>query len=137
MNYAWPGNVKELKILVEHVVMTAPGPRITINDLLIPREGHGRAPDRHVSEVLQSSTAASATVHAAQPAEKVAGVIAATESRGVRRQKTLRGRVVMYGQGLHSGVKTGLTQFPGRADSRIFFRLLTTVDWVLVDENRG
>ena len=36
LEYPWPGNVKELKILVEHVVMTAPGPRITANDLLIP-----------------------------------------------------------------------------------------------------
>ncbi len=38
LSYSWPGNVKELKILIEHVVMTAPGPRITANDLLIPGE---------------------------------------------------------------------------------------------------
>jgi two-component system nitrogen regulation response regulator NtrX len=38
LSYSWPGNVKELKILIEHVVMTAPGPHITANDLLIPGE---------------------------------------------------------------------------------------------------
>jgi UDP-3-O-acyl N-acetylglucosamine deacetylase len=137
MNYAWPGNVKELKILVEHVVMTAPDPRITINDLLIPREGHGRAPDRHVSEVLQSSTAASAPVlvnkhpvYGGEQAEKDAGVSAAGKSRQVRRQKTLRGRVVMYGQGLHSGVKTGLTLSPLPPGSGILFGHITSEDTV-------
>ncbi|MGB9618004.1 MAG: sigma-54-dependent transcriptional regulator, partial [Desulfomonilaceae bacterium] len=38
--YSWPGNIKELKILIEHVAMTAAGPYIQVNDLLIPKDGY-------------------------------------------------------------------------------------------------
>ncbi len=41
-------------------------------------------------------------------------------------QKTLRGRVVMYGQGLHSGAKTGLTISPLPPFSGIVFGHITS-----------
>ncbi|MFH0959654.1 MAG: response regulator, partial [Pseudomonadota bacterium] len=34
--YSWPGNLKELKILVEHAVMNASGHTLTMNELLLP-----------------------------------------------------------------------------------------------------
>ena len=49
MAYPWPGNIKELKILMEHVVMTAPGPRITVSDLLMPTEPGIHAPVSRIS----------------------------------------------------------------------------------------
>jgi len=133
INYAWPGNVKELKILVEHVVMTAPGPRITVNDLLIPREAHGPASEDSVPAASESSMTApepglidTRRLYSAEPGERTLEAIAVENSSRVRWQKTLRGRVVMYGQGLHSGVKTGLTLSPLPPGSGILFGHITS-----------
>ena len=60
LSYSWPGNVKELKILIEHVVMTAPGPHITANDLLIPGE----------QETLAGSKGRHSELHAAARSPK-------------------------------------------------------------------
>ena len=127
MAYPWPGNIKELKILMEHVVMTAPGPRITVNDLLMPTEPGIHAPLSRISAgapqvVLQAPIGTS--VGKATP-ERL------SESGILRHQKTLRGSVVMYGQGLHTGEKTGLTLLPLPPFSGIVFGHITTDETVL------
>ncbi|MFH0824155.1 MAG: UDP-3-O-acyl-N-acetylglucosamine deacetylase [Pseudomonadota bacterium] len=132
LTYQWPGNVKELKILMEHVVMTAPGPAISVNDLLMPvhssREGvtvgdgaessleatreqgsHGMG--THQGHIGSGSGAAfSRTLHG--------------EEKPLH-QKTIKANAVMYGQGLHSGVKTGLTLSPLPPGSGILFGHIT------------
>ncbi|MCA1962111.1 MAG: UDP-3-O-acyl-N-acetylglucosamine deacetylase [Desulfomonile sp.] len=120
--YSWPGNVKELKILIEHVVMTAPGPVITAVDLLIP----GAAPVQSARSVSVPSKLESnpATTRKEQRSRTQ------VSSAGTIYQKTLRGRVVMYGQGLHSGIKTGLTLSPLPPGSGILFGHITSAGTV-------
>jgi UDP-3-O-acyl N-acetylglucosamine deacetylase len=132
LSYSWPGNVKELKILIEHVVMTAPGPRITANDLLIPGE----------HESPSHSTGSHSGMHATEPEAGSGSVLDRTQARRAsvstgaasvpdparpfHHQKTLRGRVVMYGHGLHSGAKTGLTISPLPPFSGVLFGHITS-----------
>jgi UDP-3-O-acyl N-acetylglucosamine deacetylase len=130
MNYSWPGNVKELKILIEHVVMTAPGPEIKGDDLLIPGD----------IAALQSPQPTPALVH--EESAKLKPITAMSEvftlstmssraewpslSNTFGAQKTLRGKVVMYGQGLHSGTKTGLTLSPLPRGGGVIFGHITS-----------
>jgi UDP-3-O-[3-hydroxymyristoyl] N-acetylglucosamine deacetylase len=128
MAYTWPGNIKELKILIEHVVMTAPGPMISVSDLLIPGQ-NVCAPsgvDSPISPITvsepgdssrQASSPTSLSAEASGPRKA---------SPHLRFQKTLRGRVVMYGQGLHSGTKTGLTLSPLPPSAGILFGHITS-----------
>jgi UDP-3-O-acyl N-acetylglucosamine deacetylase len=130
LEYSWPGNVKEMKILMEHVVMTAPGPKITVGDLLIPgtetadqntagegRSGHNGTARTDGSKGKTSSEKGRTHVSSAVPP---------TPADTNPRQKTLQGRVVMYGQGLHSGTKTGLTLSPLPPGSGILFGHITS-----------
>jgi UDP-3-O-acyl N-acetylglucosamine deacetylase len=133
LGYSWPGNVKELKILMEHVVMTAPGPHITTNDLLIPGElgavpSIGEAPESRAQDAASRKPAeriAAAPVDGAT-AQNIISFTFEREGALVRHQKTLRGRVVMYGQGLHSGIKTGLTLSPLPPSAGILFGHITS-----------
>ncbi|MFH1114982.1 MAG: UDP-3-O-acyl-N-acetylglucosamine deacetylase [Pseudomonadota bacterium] len=139
MAYSWPGNVKELKILIEHVVMTAPGRLITVGDLLIPGEGEtpgNGTPVRPESWNASDSPAETGDATSSDEPHPVAGTWTnATVEKPFRHQKTLRGRVVMYGQGLHSGNKTGLTLLPLPPGAGILFGHITSNDSVpaLVD----
>ena len=126
VGYSWPGNVKELKILIEHVVMTAPGPIITSGDLLIPshvdsnRDHPGSAPDAEASGARSQVSVKVENVRPSDSPVRFNTAAAPTQSHGPQcRQKTLRGKVVMYGKGLHSGVKTGMTLSPLPPDSGI------------------
>jgi len=123
MSYAWPGNVKELKILIEHVVMTAPGPLITAADLLIPGEKE-LATDREESR--PRVTVEDDIVSVAGGPSKSGGENSPAAEGPFRQQRTLRGSVVMYGQGLHSGVKTGLTLSPLPPSAGILFGHITS-----------
>lgn len=132
--YSWPGNIKELKILIEHVVMTASGPVITVNDLLIPGEGDpsihqtsAQSAPENVSNQADSTTSALSEDKLDTP---VGFSTEATAGKPFRHQKTLRGRVVMYGQGLHSGNKTGLTLLPLPPGAGILFGHITSNDTV-------
>ena len=132
LSYSWPGNVKELKILIEHVVMTAPGPRITANDLLIPGE-HETLPGleglhsafRITGEEPRSDSVLDRT-RAKETSIPASPIVTRHPASPFHHQKTLRGRVVMYGQGLHSGVKTGLTISPLPPFSGILFGHITS-----------
>jgi UDP-3-O-acyl N-acetylglucosamine deacetylase len=127
MAYHWPGNIKELKVLMEHVVMTAPGPKISVADLLMPT-----GPESSAALPTVSIDAGRPHLQAF-PGERVS-TAALKHSSGkeiIRHQKTLRGSVVAYGQGLHTGEKTGLTLFPLPPSSGIVFGHITTDDTVL------
>ncbi len=131
LSYSWPGNVKELKILMEHIVMTAPGPKITINDLLLPPETEDLLEANIIekTDVSFTSTSSYISVSDQMSQQRVNERVNLAESgyeSPLRRQKTLRGRVVMYGQGLHSGVKTGLTISPLPPCSGILFGHITS-----------
>ncbi len=131
-NYEWPGNVKELKILLEHAVMTAPGPRITANDLLIPGMGRTLLDDRQPSgpraQRVDPFDAPPSSLPEVTAREKPLGIPEERPGRPGRalRQTTLKGKVVMYGQGLHSGAKTGLTLSPLPPGSGIVFGHITS-----------
>ncbi|MBM3303280.1 MAG: UDP-3-O-acyl-N-acetylglucosamine deacetylase, partial [Deltaproteobacteria bacterium] len=133
VSYPWPGNVKELKILMEHVVMTAPGPLVTVNDLLIPgktedqrTESFSRTvievTDFEVTQQEQAQTSRSGWICSLEGTD-IAGPFVESP---LRRQKTLRGKVVMYGHGLHSGTKTGLTLSPLPPCAGILFGHITS-----------
>ncbi len=132
VGYSWPGNVKELKILIEHVVMTAPGPIITAGDLLIPAhdDRNGALPGTE-SHAKPSVAPGPITLEVKdvglpdRPMRYDTSADAARSSGAQCRQKTLRGKVVMYGKGLHSGVKTGMTLSPLPPYSGILFGNIT------------
>ena len=132
LSYSWPGNVKELKILIEHVVMTAPGPRITANDLLIPGEqetiagSKGPHSELHATDEEPQADSVPGPKHANGVSIPTGPMLAPPLTGPFHHQKTLRGRVVMYGQGLHSGVKTGLTISPLPPFSGIVFGHITS-----------
>ncbi len=134
LEYSWPGNVKELKILIEHVVMTAPGPLITVNDLLIPGLGEDTSNHTPVRSEPRNVAGPAVGTNGALAGGKlnaVTGIAAeSTVKKPYRYQKTLRGRVVMYGQGLHSGNKTGLTLLPLPPSAGILFGHITSTDTV-------
>ncbi len=130
-DYSWPGNIKELKILIEHVTMTAVGPLIQINDLLIPKNGYAKPYEVSEQFPVRISVTASNTDERSQSND--IGVHSLSQSTDTHHytprvllQKTLRGRVVMYGQGLHSGVKTGLTISPMPPATGILFGHITS-----------
>jgi len=122
--YPWPGNVKELKILIEHMVMTAPGPAITVSDLLIPGVERSVTESRAAGQVHRDP--APGTGHAHRPVS----LSRIVPGRTVRHQKTLRTSAVTYGQGLHSGTKTGLTLSPLPVGSGILFGQITSAQSV-------
>jgi UDP-3-O-[3-hydroxymyristoyl] N-acetylglucosamine deacetylase len=130
LSYAWPGNVKELKILIEHVVMTAPGPQITVNDLLMPM---GRTA-AHTDDAAIQVFAEPSPGERGGDRRATGGLANDACSPGhpdvidgpFRHQNTLRGRVVMYGQGLHTGIKTGLILSPLPPSSGIMFGHITS-----------
>ncbi len=132
--YSWPGNVKELKILIEHVVMTAPGRLITVSDLLIPGEGEAPGSGTPVRPDPGNASDPTTETRDASSANKLGAVACigteTTVEKPFRHQKTLRGRVVMYGQGLHSGNKTGLTLLPMPPGAGILFGHITSTDTV-------
>ncbi len=128
IQYSWPGNIKELKILVEHAVMNASGQTLTINELLLPTsESHSEKEDEIRSSSRDkrrlSSTTVSTRHKQPQPGENFADF---SSDNGILHQRTLRGKAVVYGLGLHSGQKTGLTISPLPPSSGINFGHITS-----------
>jgi len=129
LEHSWPGNIKELKILVEHTVMNTSARTLAINELLLPANSGA-----HINESIQDSTPRSAegqieTLCSVRDRHISRDTDITPESKqkdAPRRQKTLRGKVVIYGQGLHSGQKTGLTISPLPPSSGINFGHITS-----------
>lgn len=133
--YSWPGNVKELKILMEHVVMTANGPTITVSDLMIPELDGAlskETTEEHSSPIAEQTIIESVDsndLNNNREGWKEPGTVQ-IRTRVDRPQKTLNGKVVMYGQGLHTGAKTGLIISPLPVNSGIVFGHINSEDTV-------
>ncbi len=118
VEYSWPGNIKELKILIEHVVMTAIGPQLTAGDLVIPW-------GVHIAEATEEKKPNPSSLGIATGgSDSAESLRVSSQERGLY-QKTLRGNVVIYGQGLHSGAKTGLILSPAPCSYGIRFGHIT------------
>jgi len=102
LGYAWPGNVKELRTVVENMVMASSSELIEPED--IPFGGSlkaGRKISRGTKPGLHRKVKAAPS--------------------GSLRQKTIGRSVVITGLGLHSGIKTGLIISPLPPNSGIIF----------------
>jgi two-component system nitrogen regulation response regulator NtrX len=156
MSYDWPGNVKELKAVLERVVLMTSRGLIGLENLphhvtdrrisaskTTSREGYAslkearRAWERqylleqlrkhqwnavHVAQALQMNE------RSLQRRLQVLGIRRgdATPSPATHAQRTLKRSVVIYGQGLQSGVKTGMILSPLPPNSGILFGDIAT-----------
>ena len=149
VNYDWPGNVKELKNMVEKIVVSVPTKSITVNDLpqALRREMENGAEQqfmryetlqdaedawrknylvyhlrRNNRSIVQTATQLSVPEDTLRSYIKQYGI---TLISGKRRehdcQRTLRRSMVLSGRGLHSGIKTGLILSPLPPNSGIVF----------------
>ncbi|MBI3091559.1 MAG: UDP-3-O-[3-hydroxymyristoyl] N-acetylglucosamine deacetylase [Candidatus Tectomicrobia bacterium] len=148
VNYSWPGNVKELKTTIERVVLATPTRCIHLADLPYPLrceairptigfEGFQsldearRAWEREfISYHLKKNNweLKSVAERLRMDAHRLERKVRSYGLRGSlsaspygRRQRTLKRSVVLCGQGLHSGLKTGLILLPLPPNSGINF----------------
>jgi len=158
----WPGNVKELKNIVERMVIAVPITLISHND--IPPSIRGSVSRQEESGKVQTyemwdsyqdavdslekgyltyhlrkhnhdvrSTAKSLQMdprRLTRRVDKFGLVPEAKETAHRFLQRTLKRSVVLAGQGLHSGVKTGLILTPLPPDSGVLFGNISTGDVV-------
>ncbi|GMT42804.1 MAG: hypothetical protein IEMM0002_1215 [bacterium] len=117
ISYPWPGNVKELKNLVDSMIMACPSTRIETEDIPF-----GGSLKRRIS-----------------PSSKGVGAVSrkSGNKKAVINQKTLGQSGVITGVGLHTGIKTGLILSPLPANSGIIFsdissgrQVIASVDYV-------
>ncbi|MBI3580668.1 MAG: UDP-3-O-[3-hydroxymyristoyl] N-acetylglucosamine deacetylase [Nitrospinae bacterium] len=102
--HAWPGNVKELKAIVENAVISCPSAQIEEDDL-------------HFEDAAaRRSAAAREAVPQGSPGGSTARIP----------QKTVGKSVVLCGLGLHSGIKTGVIIAPLPPNSGIIFGDIAT-----------
>jgi two-component system nitrogen regulation response regulator NtrX len=164
VSFDWPGNVKELKNIVERLVISVPISSITYKD--IPpsirnvTEPQHEAAGSQTYEMWDSYQEASdswekdyllyhikkhegdlrktaKSLHMdprrlTRKADKLGLLDKPEPSKPVVRQRTLRRSVVLAGQGLHSGVKTGLILTPLPPNSGILFGNISTGEVVPV-----
>jgi two-component system nitrogen regulation response regulator NtrX len=162
--FDWPGNVKELKNIVERLVISVPISRITARD--IPPSIRGKAPAQgegprsqayeiwdsyrqaqeswekdyllyHIKKNEGDLKTTARALHMdprrlARKADKLGLLSKPEASTPVLKQRTLRRSVVLAGQGLHSGVKTGLILTPLPPNSGILFGNISTGEAVAV-----
>ena len=158
VNYNWPGNVKELKNVTEQLVVSVPTTKITINNLppLIRGESpskRSRVYDKYT--LLKDAESAwkrefllfhlkksNNDIHATarklgirqhtlkKYIEKLDIMLLPEKKVKQRCQKTLKRSVVLSGQGLHSGMKTGLILSPLPPNSGIVFGNITTSETI-------
>ena len=154
----WPGNVKELKNIVERMVISVPISQITYKD--IPPSIRGSAgpqgegsriqayemwdsyqeavnsleKDYLVYHLRKHNNDIRATAKTLQmdprrltrKVDKLGLVSEAEEPEHRLRQRTLKRSVVLAGQGLHSGIKTGLILTPLPPNSGVLFGNIST-----------
>jgi two-component system nitrogen regulation response regulator NtrX len=149
VNYDWPGNVKELKNMVEKIVVSVPTKSITVNDLpqTFRREMengaeqqfmryetmqdaedawrknylvyHLRRNNRNIAQTAQQLSIAEDTLRSY--IRKYGITLISGRRREHMYQRTLRRSMVLSGRGLHSGIKTGLILSPLPPNSGIVF----------------
>jgi UDP-3-O-acyl N-acetylglucosamine deacetylase len=159
MGYDWPGNVKELKAILERIVLTTPKGIIGVEHLpphcveqtRAPGGGAARGEYASLKEarrawerqylVEQLRKYHRNTAHLAQALQmnerrlqrrlQVLGISGAQSAgRPALPQRTLQRSVVIHGQGLQSGVKTGMILSPLPAHSGILFGDIATGETV-------
>ncbi len=149
VNYDWPGNVKELKNIVEKLVVSVPTTSITMSDLPLTVKNalessvegyylrydslkeaenawrrnylvfHLRKNNQNIRESAQQLHIEEATLRSY--IEQYGIVLTHTEKGDKRFQRTLKRSMVLSGRGLHSGIKTGLIISPLPPNSGIIF----------------
>jgi len=158
VNHNWLGNIKELKNLIENLVVTVPTTKITFTHLpaLIRGESltkRSRVYDKYTSlkeaegawkrEFLHfhlkknnndlTLTARKLGIRPQTLKKHIAqfDIVVRHEKKEKRlMQKTLKRSMVLSGQGLHSGLKTGLILSPLPPNSGIVFGSITTSETV-------
>jgi two-component system nitrogen regulation response regulator NtrX len=118
LRYHWPGNVKELKNLLTRIVNTTGDGCLRLSD--IPPVIRGFHVLRHNSNPAESLSDTGTRYNRERHANQ-------NHRCG---QRTLRRSVVLYGQGLHSGLKTGLILSPLPPNSGILFKDITSGETV-------
>jgi UDP-3-O-acyl N-acetylglucosamine deacetylase len=149
INYDWPGNVKELKNMVERIVVSVPTKSITVNDLpqalrkemeigaeqqFLRYETLHEAEDawrknylvyhlrRNNRSIAQTAGQLNITEETLRSYIKQYGItLISARRREHNCQRTLRRSMVLSGRGLHSGIKTGLILSPLPPNSGIVF----------------
>lgn len=111
--YPWPGNVKELKTLVENTVMACTTQVIGLDDVVFGDSVMKRSKERTGRIGTRSRRT--------------------NRPGSVTNQKTLKESVVLTGVGLHSGIKTGLILTPLPPNSGIIFGDISTGRQVKAD----
>jgi UDP-3-O-acyl N-acetylglucosamine deacetylase len=153
--YDWPGNVKELKATLERVALTTPSAMIGVehlpHHLVNPVASHSRGlPSREYASLKEARRAWERqylvdqlrkynwnAAHAAQALRlKERSLQRRLNALGIRDaapaalsglpQRTLKRSVVIYGQGLQSGVKTGMILSPLPPNAGVLFGDIAT-----------
>ncbi len=158
VNYDWPGNVKELKNLTEKMAVSVPTKTISAQDLPSAiREESQHASSRSYEQCASMAEAevawrknyllhhlrkndrnvakTAAAIHIREKELKKLikeyGIVFAKENpSGKRFQRTLKSAMVVSGQGLHSGDKTGLILTPLPPGSGIVFGNISSDDTI-------
>jgi UDP-3-O-acyl N-acetylglucosamine deacetylase len=158
MGYSWPGNVKELKATLESLGLATTGsigleqlpPHLTEqvwgSDGMTPVAPYTSLKEarrawerqylveqlrRHHGNAARAAQALRLHERSLQRRLRVLGISGAdAASRPTVPQRTLRRSVVIHGQGLQSGVKTGMILSPLPANSGILFGDIATGDTV-------
>ena len=156
--FGWPGNVKELKNIVERLVISVPISRITYKDIPPAIRGitglieEGRSTQNferwnsyqeaaeawerdyllyHLNKQQHNTKEVAKSLsmdprRLARRIEKLDLIIKTEPPQQALYQRTLKRSVVLSGQGLHSGIKTGLILTPLPPDSGIIFGNIST-----------
>ena len=153
VHYSWPGNVQELKHTLKQMVYTTTGKRLSVWD--IPpavRSAHNLRLSSNPLEALTHNDARRAQKYSMQygrvPRSRETADTAQRQQRSARvlrqclhvdalaltatppscqaNQRTLRRSVVLHGQGLQSGLKTGMILSPLPPNSGIIFSNITS-----------
>jgi two-component system nitrogen regulation response regulator NtrX len=154
LQYDWPGNVEELKCIIEQMVVAVPASRLgapevsaAIRDACphkfpwdhswrtsypgMGRDGdhtsisnHRQHQNRRLGKTPRSLQSLRPRINTGQ------GVSPQVHPARQRKQRTLRRSMVIYGQGLQSGLKTGMILSPLPPNSGILFRCITTGEMI-------
>ncbi len=161
INYDWPGNVKELKNLVEKLVVSVPTKNISAHDIPMSVRDEmqyniGRYYERYTSmedaeaawrknyllyylrkndrDIRKTAAKLSIKEKSLRKYIKEFGIVLTTEKKKTRKfQRTLKRSMVLSGRGLHSGDKTGLILTPLPPNSGIYFGNISSGETVPAD----
>jgi UDP-3-O-acyl N-acetylglucosamine deacetylase len=124
LNYKWPGNIKELRRVIERMVLTTATTRLGPQD--VPLTVLGDGPHTSYRHLIEERSYQNAKRDWGRPDATEGIKLSPLRSRHQQQQRTLRRSVVLYGQGLQSGLKTGVILVPLPPHSGIIFRNITS-----------